>query len=457
MLPFVIGDRAHALGDRLVLQVDAVDAAVDRVVLLGGAIDAPVVARIRRHPPASQPVGRVGQHLAAAAGAADRRAVLEGRLRQRHRRRPAFPPQVAEHRVAVVERHPAARVHVAAELAVGRLRPERKQEVAEAPVGATRPGLAIAGVLRAPGRFRQVVLRRAVGDGVEDRLILGEIVRIDMAGVQEAEMRGVDLALERLQPVAVALDEADADLVLGNVQDLEGRQRRSLGARSHVDPDDAGALHDLVGFRLHLLLEARRRQARHVHAVAGDVELPAVIDAADPALLVASEEQRGTAVRAAVVHHADPALAVAKRDQLLAEQHQANGRPVARELRGERRRDPVAPHQLAHHGARADARQLHAFLRLRRRHPLLPIRRCRPRAVPRTHRPAYSARSRLAIRSSDAAWRRACSKLVLAARWVLGTSPRMTPECAAHATPTTPPAAPRRPARRCRGRRACGR
>jgi hypothetical protein len=51
-----------------------------------------------------------------------------------------------------------------------------------------------------------------------------------VAGVQEAEMRGIDLALERLQPVAVALDEADADLVLGNVQDLEGRQRRRLGA-----------------------------------------------------------------------------------------------------------------------------------------------------------------------------------------------------------------------------------
>ena len=372
MLPFVVGDRPHALGDRLVLQVDAVDAAVDGVALLGRAVDPPVVARVRRHPPASQPVRRVGQHLVAAPCAADRRAVLESRLRQRHRRRAAFPPQVAKHRVAVVERHPAARMHVAAELAVGRLRPERKQEVAEAPVGPAGPGLAIAGVLRAPGRFGQVVFRRAVGDGVEDRLVLGEVVRIDVAGVQEAEMRGVDLALERLQPVAVALDEAHADLVLGNVEDLERRQRRHLRARSHVDPDDAGALGDLVGPRLHLLLEARRRQARHVHAVAGDVVLPAVIDAADPAFLVAPQEQRGAAVRAAMVHHADPALAVAKRDQLLAEQHQAHGRAVAHELRGQGRGDPVAPHQLAHHRAWADARELRAFLR--RRHPILPIR-----------------------------------------------------------------------------------
>ena len=49
-----------------------------------------------------------------------------------------------------------------------------------------------------------------------------------------------------------------------------------------------------------------------------------------PALLVAAEEQRGAAVRAAMIHHADAARAVAKRDQLLAEQHQAERRAVAR-------------------------------------------------------------------------------------------------------------------------------
>ena len=225
-------------------------------------------------------------------------------------------------------------MRMAVELAVGRLRPERKQEVAEAPVGPARPGLAIAGVLRAPGHVGEVVLRRTVGDGVEDRLVFREIVRFNMAGVQEAEMRGVDLALERLQPVAVALDEARADFVLGHVQDLECRQRRHLRARAHVDPDHAGALHDLIGLGLDLLHEARRRHARHVHTVAGNVELPAVIDAANAPLLVASQEQRGTAVRAAMVHHADPAFTVAKGDQLLAEQHQAHRRAVARQLRG---------------------------------------------------------------------------------------------------------------------------
>jgi hypothetical protein len=214
---------------------------------------------------------------------------------------------------------------------------------------------------------------------VAERLFLRHVVWIDVASVQEAEMRGIDLALERLQVIAAALDEAHTDLVVGNIQDFERRQRRRLGARPHIDPDESGALDRLVGPRLHLVLEVlMRRHARHVDAVARDVELPAVIDAADPAFLVASQEQRRAAVRAAVVHHADPACAVAKRDQLLAEQHQANRRAVGREFRGQRRRNPVMPHQLAHHCRRADSREFPAFdLRC---HRILPMR---PRAAVR--------------------------------------------------------------------------
>ena len=44
-----------------------------------------------------------------------------------------------------------------------------------------------------------------------------EGVGIDVAGVQEAEMGGVDVALERLQVIAVALDEERPDLIVGNV------------------------------------------------------------------------------------------------------------------------------------------------------------------------------------------------------------------------------------------------
>src|SRR5262249_13812209 len=79
------------------------------------------------------------------------------------------------------------------------------------------------------------------------------------------------------------------------------------------------------------------------------------------AFLVATEEQRGAAMRAAVVHHADAAGAVAKRDQLFAQQHQAHRRAVALEFRGLRRRQPVAAHQVAHDRAGTDLREFPAF------------------------------------------------------------------------------------------------
>src|ERR1700694_6190154 len=106
---------------------------------------------VPRGPPTAEPVCRVGQELVAAPGATDWRTVLERRLRLRHRRCAALPPQETEHRVAVVERHPGTRMHVTAELAVRCLAPEGKQEVGEAPIGTIRSGRAVGGVLRAPG------------------------------------------------------------------------------------------------------------------------------------------------------------------------------------------------------------------------------------------------------------------------------------------------------------------
>src|SRR5215471_10251373 len=80
MLELVVDDWHHALGDRLVLQVDAVDLRVDLVSLLSRAIQAPVIALIVLHASPAEPVGGVGKHLVAAAGAADWSAVFEGWL-----------------------------------------------------------------------------------------------------------------------------------------------------------------------------------------------------------------------------------------------------------------------------------------------------------------------------------------------------------------------------------------
>jgi hypothetical protein len=102
-------------------------------------------------------------------------------------------------------------------------------------------------------------------------------------------MRGVDVALQGLQIVAVALDEADPYLIVGNAEHLERRQRRRLGTRSHIDPHDAGAFDRAVGPGADLVFEVlMRRHVRHVDALAGNVEFPAVIDTAQPVRLVAA-------------------------------------------------------------------------------------------------------------------------------------------------------------------------
>ncbi len=50
-----------------------------------------------------------------------------------------------------------------------------------------------------------------------------------------------------------------------------------------------------------------------VETLAGDVEFPTVIGAADAAHLVAAEEERRAAVRAAVIEDADPAFTASRK------------------------------------------------------------------------------------------------------------------------------------------------
>ena len=146
---------------------------------------------------------------------------------------------------------------------------------------------------------------------------------------------------------------------------LDLRHRRRSFARAHIDPDHAGPLDHLVGLRVHLFAEILlRRQVRHVDAVALGVELPAVVDAANAALLVPPVEQRRAAMRAAMVHDTHATRVVAERDQLLAQQHQPQRIAARDKLRGLRGRQPVLPHQVAHHGAWTDPRELFTFDRV---------------------------------------------------------------------------------------------
>ena len=72
-----------------------------------------------------------------------------------------------------------------------------------------------------------------------------------------------------------------------------------------MDPDHPGTLDRSIGLGLHLVLEILvRRHARHVHAGAGDVVFPAVIDAADAATLDAAQRAAQRGLRLAILSNA---------------------------------------------------------------------------------------------------------------------------------------------------------
>ena len=63
----------------------------------------------------------------------------------------------------------------------------------------------------------------------------------------------------------------------------------------------------------------------HLDHLGGDIDLPAMENAAQRAAFVPGQCQRGAAVRAGLVEKADPAIIGAKGDKIIAEQADADG------------------------------------------------------------------------------------------------------------------------------------
>ncbi len=89
-----------------------------------------------------------------------------------------------------------------------------------------------------------------------------------------------------------------------------------------------------------------------------------MVDAAQPVLLVAAEEERCPAVGAVGAEQAHAAGGVAEGDEVLPEESDPQRVPVrVGQLGGEQGRDPVLAQQVAHRGARANTgQQLILFL-----------------------------------------------------------------------------------------------
>src|SRR6266576_6037979 len=186
-------------------------------------------------------------------------------------------------------------------------------------------------------------------------------------------MRGVDAALQCLQPVAFLDDLADMAAFCRNLRPGKFGCGRHLVGRAEIGPDEAAELDRRIGGDVDVLFElVLRRLVELVEAMAFDVELPAVIDAPETAFLVASEEQGHPAMRAEFVDQADPAITVAERDEILAEQFDADRRTVRLgDLRRQAGGDPIPPHRLSHRRPGADAGDQFVFLRWQHRRFLL--------------------------------------------------------------------------------------
>ncbi|MNL21124.1 hypothetical protein D3C87_1423990 [compost metagenome] len=118
---------------------------------------------------------------------------------------------------------------------------------------------------------------------------------------------------------------------------------------------------------MHLVLEVPVRwHVGHVEALSVRVELPTVVNAPNAVLLVPPEKQRRAAVWAPVVENAHAPAGVTESDQLFAQNEQAHRVTVGLDLGRHCGRDPILPHEFAHHRAGADPRQVNAVFQFHR-------------------------------------------------------------------------------------------
>src|SRR5215471_19900150 len=113
-------------------------------------------------------------------------------------------------------------------------------------------------------------------------------------------------------------------LRLGDARPFEIGKLRLERGRPHIGPHHVASLYAGISLDLELAQEiallhlARLRDTGDVDAIAVDVEFESMIDAAQASFLVAAEEHRGGAVRAALVDEPDASARIAEEDEILA-------------------------------------------------------------------------------------------------------------------------------------------
>ncbi len=361
-----IDDRAHAFLQRTVLDRDSLDPAVGVAAPLRLAIHQIIVVLVGE--------GAIGAWHVAAMHAL---AIVHGSalgVGDAARGMIIVTPGPA---VLVVDGYPEMPVHGV---------PTARRDHGEGrqhPLGDAPVVVAILGI--AP---RTDVKTAGTLDHLEHRLRIAEVVLIafgaleqrigaDIGAVQKGDMAGVDAPLHRLQPVALLQPLGHEPLLARDQRELPLGQRRPPFRRSHVGPQHPATLDQRVRPDFDLLGEATLLGlGGNLHALPGHVELPAVIGATQPALLVTAEPQRCAAVRTKLVDQTIASAGVPKSDQALRKHLHSHWRAVVRgQLLGEQDRRPVATKQPTHGRARTGLRK--QIVLLLPKHAPLPWRPCK--------------------------------------------------------------------------------
>ena len=210
--------------------------------------------------------------------------------------------------------------------------------------------------------------RRLVGGGAQPVVVIG-LGAIDaggqhVGGMQRGGMGGVDGAFQNLRPVAIHDHLGNGDAGVRSRLEHRRIEGGHLVGGAHVDPDETSGLMGGIGLLLHLFLEgALAGLGGHVDRIAVHIELPAVIEAAQPAFLVAAKGQRGLAVGAEFVEHAHAPIGIAEGHEILAQQPDLDGIAIGLgDLLGQTGREPVPTHDPAHGRVAGDAGQDGVFL-----------------------------------------------------------------------------------------------
>ena len=81
-----------------------------------------------------------------------------------------------------------------------------------------------------------MIAGRAIGKLEALQMVRVDVFDRDLAGVKKAEMRGVEIAFQRLQPIAFPLPAREIHLVRRTERRFDRRQRRRL-TLTHIDVD----------------------------------------------------------------------------------------------------------------------------------------------------------------------------------------------------------------------------